>query len=60
MTAPFSRVLLFRTRTFWRSFLIEGGTAHFGRIAGLTFDTAGALLLSDDTDGMIYRVSYGQ
>jgi glucose/arabinose dehydrogenase len=45
---------------FLAGFLLEGGTAHFGRIAGLTFDIAGALLVSDDTNGMIYRVSHGQ
>jgi glucose/arabinose dehydrogenase len=45
---------------FLAGFLIERGTAHFGRVAGLTFDTAGALLVSDDTNGMIYRVSYGE
>jgi len=43
---------------FLAGFLIEQGSAHFGRIAGLTFDASGALLVSDDTNGMIYRVSY--
>ncbi|HKO49822.1 MAG TPA: PQQ-dependent sugar dehydrogenase [Polyangiaceae bacterium] len=43
---------------FLAGFLIENGTAHFGRLAGLTFDALGALLVSDDTNGMIYRVSY--
>jgi len=45
---------------FLAGFLIERGMAHFGRVAGLTFDAAGALLVSDDTNGMIYRVSYGE
>jgi glucose/arabinose dehydrogenase len=44
---------------FLSGFLIEDGKAHFGRIAGLTVDRTGALLVSDDTNGMIYRVSYG-
>jgi|GEM_PF-711499 len=44
---------------FLAGFLIEQGRAHFGRVAGLTFDASGALLVSDDTNGMIYRVSYG-
>ena len=45
---------------FLAGFLIEQGMAHFGRVAGLTFDAAGALLVSDDSNGMIYRVSYGE
>jgi glucose/arabinose dehydrogenase len=44
---------------FLAGFLINHGTAQFGRIAGLTVDAAGSLLVSDDTNGMIYRVSYG-
>ena len=43
---------------FVSGFLIENGKAHFGRIAGLAIDSAGALLLSDDTNGNIYRISY--
>lgn len=43
---------------FLAGFLIDNGTAHFGRIAGLTVDSTGSLLVSDDTNGMIYRVSY--
>ena len=43
---------------FLAGFLIERGRAHFGRVAGLTFDALGAVLVSDDTNGMIYRVSY--
>ncbi len=43
---------------FLAGFLIDQGTAHFGRLAGLTVDASGALLVSDDTNGMIYRVSY--
>jgi glucose/arabinose dehydrogenase len=44
---------------FLSGFLIEGGRAHFGRLAGLTVDATGALVLSDDTNGVIYRISYG-
>jgi glucose/arabinose dehydrogenase len=44
---------------FLSGFLIEDGKAHFGRIAGLAVDATGALLVSDDTNGMIYRVRYG-
>jgi glucose/arabinose dehydrogenase len=44
---------------FLGGFLIEGGAAHFGRIAGLAIDASGALLVAEDTNGVIYRVSYG-
>ena len=43
---------------FLTGFLIENGQAHFGRPAGLTVARDGALLVSDDVNGMIYRVSY--
>jgi glucose/arabinose dehydrogenase len=43
---------------FVGSFLIEGGRAHFGRVAGLAVAADGALLVSDDTNGVIYRVAY--
>jgi glucose/arabinose dehydrogenase len=44
---------------FVSGWLIEGGAAHFGRIAGLAVDASGALLIAEDTNGVIYRVSYG-
>jgi glucose/arabinose dehydrogenase len=43
---------------FLRGFLIEDGRAHFGRPAGLAVAKDGALLVSDDTNGIIYRVTY--
>ena len=43
---------------FITGFLIEGGNAHFGRLAGLLVLQDGSLLVSEDTNGMIYRVSY--
>jgi glucose/arabinose dehydrogenase len=43
---------------FLSGLLIEGGAAHFGRIAGLAIDASGALLVAEDTNGVIYRVSY--
>jgi glucose/arabinose dehydrogenase len=43
---------------FLGTFLIEGGAAHFGRVAGLAVAKDGALLVSDDTNGVIYRVAY--
>jgi glucose/arabinose dehydrogenase len=44
---------------FLTGFLIENGAAHFGRLAGLAVDASGALLVAEDTNGIIYRVSYG-
>lgn len=43
---------------FLSGFLIEDGRAHFGRIAGLAVDATGALLVAEDTNGVVYRVSY--
>lgn len=43
---------------FLSGFLIEDGTAHFARLAGLAFGPDGSLLISDDTNGVIYRVTY--
>jgi glucose/arabinose dehydrogenase len=44
---------------FLTGFLIEGGQAHFGRLAGLAVARDGSLLVADDSNGIIYRVSYG-
>jgi glucose/arabinose dehydrogenase len=44
---------------FLTGFLIEGGRAHFGRLAGLAVARDGSLLVADDSNGIIYRVSYG-
>jgi glucose/arabinose dehydrogenase len=44
---------------FLSGFLIEGGRAQFGRPAGLAVDATGALIVSDDANGVIYRVTYG-
>ena len=45
---------------FLTGFLIEGGAAHFARLAGVAIAADGSLLVSDDTNGAIYRVSYGR
>ncbi|MBO9657854.1 MAG: PQQ-dependent sugar dehydrogenase [Chitinophagaceae bacterium] len=42
---------------FLTGFLVNGNRAHFGRLVGLTIDAQGALLISDDTNGVIYRIS---
>ena len=42
---------------FVTGFLLADGKSHFGRPAGMAFAKDGALLFTDDTNGMIYRVS---
>jgi glucose/arabinose dehydrogenase len=44
---------------FARGWLLEGGRAHFGRLMGLTQAADGSLLVGDDDNGVIYRISYG-
>jgi glucose/arabinose dehydrogenase len=44
-------------RDFVSGWLIEKGTAYFGRPAGLVVARDGSLLISDDVNGTIYRVS---
>jgi glucose/arabinose dehydrogenase len=39
-------------------FLIDNSSNQFGRPAGVTVMKDGALLFSDDINGVIYRVSY--
>jgi glucose/arabinose dehydrogenase len=43
---------------FVSGFLIEDGRAHFGRLADVAIAADGALLFSEDTNGIIYRVDY--
>ena len=46
---------------FVTGFLMEtddGGWGHLGRLAGLVMASDGSLLLADDTNGVIYRISY--
>lgn len=43
---------------FLQGFLIEDGTAQFGRVAGLLVAADGSLLVAEDQNGVIYRVSY--
>jgi glucose/arabinose dehydrogenase len=44
--------------SFVSGWLIEGGRAHFGRLMGLAQAADGSLLVGDDTNGIIYRISY--
>jgi glucose/arabinose dehydrogenase len=43
---------------FMTGFLLEDGKSQFARLAGLTIMPDGSLLVSDDENGIIYRVSY--
>jgi glucose/arabinose dehydrogenase len=43
---------------FVTGFLIEDGAAQFGRPAGIAVAGDGALLFSDDDNGVVYRVVY--
>ncbi|MEW6269119.1 MAG: PQQ-dependent sugar dehydrogenase [Thermodesulfobacteriota bacterium] len=43
---------------FLTGFLIDGGKATFGRPAGVAVTRDGALLVSDDANGVVYRVAY--
>jgi len=43
---------------FLTGFLVEEGRAFFGRPAGLAVMKDGSLLVSDDANGVIYRIRY--
>ena len=43
---------------FLTGFLTRGGQNHFGRVAGVIVAPDGSLLISEDTNGVIYRVTY--
>ncbi|GAB4194908.1 MAG: sorbosone dehydrogenase family protein [Roseiflexaceae bacterium] len=43
---------------FLTGFLVEGGRAQFGRPTGLAVAPYGSLFVSDDTNGVIYRISW--
>lgn len=47
-----------RFEPFVEGFLSADGQSTFARPAGIAVDTAGALLFTDDSNGVIYRVSF--
>jgi glucose/arabinose dehydrogenase len=47
-----------RVEDFVTGFLVNGGKAYIGRPAGLAIAKDGALLVSDDSNGVIFRVAY--
>ena len=42
---------------FLTGFLINGNQSHFARLVGVAVHPDGSILVSDDTNGVIYRVS---
>jgi glucose/arabinose dehydrogenase len=42
--------------SFASGWLIEGGRAHFGRLMGLAQAADGSLLVTDDANGVVYRI----
>jgi glucose/arabinose dehydrogenase len=45
---------------FLNGFLLDRGEAFLGRPTGLAIMQDGSLLVGDDTNGVIYRVTYGK
>ncbi|WP_375768966.1 PQQ-dependent sugar dehydrogenase [Archangium gephyra] len=43
---------------FVSGWLLDNGRAHFGRLVGTAVAADGSLLLTDDANGVIYRISY--
>jgi glucose/arabinose dehydrogenase len=48
-----------RTTDFLTGFVAQKGDRHYGRIAGIVVGRDGSLFVSDDANGVIYRVSHG-
>lgn len=47
-----------RFEDFATGWLLDGGRAHFGRVCGIAQLRDGSLLVSDDTNGVVYRIAY--
>lgn len=47
-----------RFEDFVSGFLLSNGTEHFGRLAGVAVAKDGSLIIADDTNGVMYRVTY--
>lgn len=46
-----------RFEDFLTGFLVDNNRAHFGRLVGIAVHSDGSLLVGDDTNGVIYRIS---
>lgn len=60
MTLEFNNGEAGDAKDFLTGFLFDNGKKYFGRPVGLIEMPDGALLFSDDTNGIIYRISYNQ
>ncbi|GAB2778452.1 sorbosone dehydrogenase family protein [Rhabdobacter roseus] len=47
-----------RFEDFLTGFLVNNNRAHFARLVGVAVHADGSLLVSDDTNGVIYRISH--
>ena len=47
-----------RVESFVKGFMSRDGTAHYGRLSGVAVMRDGSILLSDDANGVLYRISY--
>lgn len=45
---------------FVTGFLTDGGQSQFARLVGLTEMPDGSVLVTDDENGIVYRISYGE
>jgi glucose/arabinose dehydrogenase len=45
---------------FLSGFLVENNKSQFGRVVGVAQHTDGSLLVTDDNNGVVYRVAYKQ
>jgi glucose/arabinose dehydrogenase len=43
---------------FLTVFIIDNGRSHFGRLVGVAIHTDGSLLVTDDANGVVYRVAF--
>lgn len=43
---------------FLSGFLVDGNKSQFGRVVGIAQHTDGSLLVTDDNNGVVYRVAY--
>ena len=60
MTLKFNNGNPEKSEDFLTGFLFDNGKKFFGRSVGLIEMPDGALLLSDDSNGIIYRISYSR
>jgi Raf kinase inhibitor-like YbhB/YbcL family protein len=47
-----------RVESFVSGFMSSDGTGHYGRLSGVAVMRDGSILLSDDANGIVYRITY--